>query len=214
MRVDLESPQAGIIEEAVRVIKGGGVVLYPSDTIYGLGCDPFNQRAVERLYELKQKKERKGFLVLVPNPSWVEKLTREVSSCGRRLQVDFWPGPVTILFLGNPSLPEGLLGAGGRIGLRCPASLFLRSWLRALGGPLVSTSANLSGQILAGSVADLRELFAAHVDLFLEAGDLENNEPSTVVDVTLDPPQIVRCGAASASVEAYLKAYSQNDKRC
>jgi len=203
MLVDLGSPDSAVIEEAMRTIQDGGIVLYPSDTIYGLGCDPFNADAVRRIYEIKGRDEGKGVLVLIPDLEWVDRLAAEVSSAAEHLMDQFWPGPLTLLFPPSPSVPSSVVGREGRIGIRCPDSPFLLAWMESLRGPLVSTSANLSREAIPKTLEALRGIFYDKVDLFLEAGELTARPASTVVDL-LGDPQIVRRGAGHQKIEAVL----------
>jgi L-threonylcarbamoyladenylate synthase len=209
MWVDLAAPDPGAIAEATRVIRAGGVVLYPSDTIYGLGCDPFRAGAVKQIFEMKRRKEDQGVLLLVPDRSWMSQLAEEIEPVTEYLAERFWPGPLTLLLQPSSSVPAHLVGSRGRIGLRCPDSKFLLAWLEALSGPIVSTSANISGTPVPEDLKTLRQLFQNEVDLFIEAGDLKETSPSTVVD-TVGAPGIVRRGCQIQEIE---KALSQFRKR-
>lgn len=203
MLVDLGSPDSAVIEEAARIIKDGGVVLYPSDTIYGLGCDPFNADAVKRVYEMKGRDEGKGVLLLIPGRAWVDRLAAEVLPVAEHLMGQFWPGPLTLLFPPSPSVPSSVVGREGKIGIRCPDSPFLKSWMESIQGPLVSTSANLSRKAIPKTLKTLRDIFYDKVDLFLEAGELAARPVSTVVDL-LGVPRIVRRGAGNQEIEGVL----------
>jgi L-threonylcarbamoyladenylate synthase len=208
MWVDLGSPDPGTIEDAVRITKEGGVVFYPSDTIYGLGCDPFHIQAVKKLYAIKGRDEGKGVLLLVPDLEWVDRLAAVVSPEAEYLISRFWPGKLTLLFQPSSRVPSSVIGRGGRIGLRLPDSRFLQDWMRSLSGPLVSTSANLSGSAVPQDLGTLREIFYEQVDLFLEAGELSAIAPSTVVDL-LGDPKILRGGEGQREVEAALAEFSK-----
>lgn len=181
------------------MIRGGGVVLYPSDTIYGLGCDPFRAEAVERIFRIKGRPEEKGVLVLIPDESYLKSFCRKIPRDAAKLMRRFWPGPVTFLFPARSDLPELLKGRGDKIGLRLPLSRFLREWMGQIPGPLVSTSANLSGHPPPEDPAEIKQLFHDQVDLILEAGRLAG-KPSSVVDLTVDPPRLVRAGENAAEL--------------
>jgi L-threonylcarbamoyladenylate synthase len=203
MWVDLASPDPATITKAANVIRDGGIVFYPSDTIYGLGCDPFQPRAVQKVFAAKGRDEGKGVLLLVPSRDWVTQLAVEIPSVVEFLIDRFWPGPLTLLMRPRSILPANVIGNQGRVGMRCPDSLFLHMWLKELSTPLVSTSANISGSAPSGDLAVLRSLFQDKVDLFLEAGDLPEILPSTVVDVT-NEPRIVRRGDRGEEVREAL----------
>lgn len=208
MWVDLRSPDPGTIDEAVRIIREGGVVLYPSDTIYGLGCDPFIPRAVRKLYSIKGREQSKGVLLLIPDLGWVDRLTAEIPPEAEYLINRFWPGELTLLFQPSAGVPPSVIGQGGRIGIRLPDSRFLQDWMKSLSGPLVSTSANRSGDAVVPDLETLREVFCEQVDLFLEAGELAERTPSTVVDM-VGYPRIVRGGAGEKEIGAALAQFGQ-----
>jgi L-threonylcarbamoyladenylate synthase len=196
MRIDPERPETALIERAVGVVHRGGVILYPADTIYGLGCDAFNAQAIQRLVEIKSRSEEKGFLVLVPSLSQIDALVESIPEKGLHLLEQCWPGPLTVLLKPAANLSPLLTGGGQKVGIRCPQGPFLAAWLEALGTPLVSTSANRAGEPYCGSLDRLHELFDNEVDLFMECGDLPERPPSTVVDLTRSPFSVTRPGSA------------------
>ena len=208
MRIDVLNPDAEVLAEAVRVVRRGGVVVYPADTIYGLGCDPFNPEAVSRLMALKGRDEGKGCLVLIPDNHWLDRLASEVPSAGRALCERFWPGPLTVVTRALSTLPGGIRSGRGTVGLRRPRNPFLEAWLELLESPLVSTSANRSGQPYVGDPTVLRNLFGPGVDLFLDAGELPQSLPSTVVDLTTSPFRVLRAGGEADAVRAELDRLS------
>ena len=205
MYLDLDSPSPEVIEKAAQVIRQGEVVLYPTDTLYGLGCDPFNEKTLERLFAIKGRPAGEGVLLLVPNYAYSEMFSDKIPNVFYKLAKAFWPGPVTFLLEGKPSSSRWLVGEEGKVGLRHPDLTFLERWMQAIPGPIVSTSANRSGEPPAQSLDALKELFRHQVDLLLEGGDIErNSKPSTVVDLTRDPPTIVRAGRWAGRVEKFL----------
>jgi len=201
---DLASPPPDIIEKAAQAIRQGKVVLYPTDTLYGLGCDPFNEEALRRLFAIKGRSEKKGVLLLVQDYSYAEVVSDHIPELFYELVKAFWPGPVTLLLEGNSSCSRLLLGEEGKVGLRHPDLAFLQLWMAAIPGPIVSTSANVSGEPLA-ALEDLKQLSDHQVDLILEGTEMEQpSQPSTVVDLTMDPPRIVRAGRWAGRVGEFL----------
>ncbi len=204
MRFDLASPSPEIIEKATQSIRQGELVLYPTDTLYGLGCDPFNEEALQRLFTVKGRSQKKGVLLLIPNLSYVAGVSDNIPNLAYEIAEAFWPGPVTLLLKGNSSCPRLLLGEKGKVGLRHPDLTFLQLWMDAIPGPIVSTSANRSGEPLT-ALEDLKQLFDHQVDLILEGEETrQEGEPSTVVDLTMDPPRIVRAGRWASRVGEFL----------
>ena len=193
-----------MIERAAQAIRQGKVVLYPTDTLYGLGCDPFNEEALRRLFAIKGRSETKGVLLLVQDYSYANAVSDHIPDLFYDLVETFWPGPVTLLLEGNSSCSRLILGKDGKVGLRHPDLAFLQLWMEAIPGPIVSTSANVSGQPLA-ALEGLKQLFDHQVDLILEGREREQpSQPSTVVDLTMDPPRIVRAGRWASRVEEFL----------
>ncbi len=204
LTLDLDQPDPQVIRRTVEVIRAGKLLLYPTDTIYGLGCDPFQPDALRRILELKGRASSKGLLVLVHSPAAALSLAVGVPSTFESLAARFWPGPVTFLLPAPSGLPELLVGKGGLIGVRCPSHSFLGRLLTDLDSPLVSTSANISGKPEPHSIAELRQLFKGKVDLFLDAGQLPKRQPSSVIDLSVDPPRLVRRGEQADEIERAL----------
>lgn len=206
MQFDPLAPHRQAIVQASHTIRNGGIVLHPSDTIYGLGCDPFNEKALHRLFQIKGRPTTRGVLILVKDLDWVEGLSDTIPQVFYQLAEEVWPGPVTCLLKGRRELLDPIVGEHGKVGIRYPDLPFLWRWMEAIPGPIVSTSANRSGQPAPRSVSDLRRLFYHRVDLFLESETTHlGSRASTVVDLTHHPPQIVRRGAGVQRVEGFLR---------
>ncbi len=204
MRIDLRNPDVGTLRDAAQTVRRGGIALYPTDTIYGLGCDAYQTESLRRLLLLKGRSREKGMLVLIRSLPQLEELARSVPPEAGPLLRRFWPGPLTVLLEAHPRIPTELQGEGGKVGIRWPSSSFLQTWLDLLQVPLVSTSANRSGQEYDGSPAVLRRLFGAGVDLFIDGGTLLPSRPSTVLDLTTRPFRIVRPGERESEIARCL----------
>ena len=205
--VDLSYPNPSILKKASLTIFAGGTVLHPTDTVYGLGCDPFSEDSIQRILELKKRTTEKGFLLLIPDPEWVPLLSSELPHDYSWLVNRLWPGPITFLLPASKSLPKSITGSQSKIGLRCPALPLLRLWLSQMKRPIVSTSANPSGLSTPHSTKRLDALFGDSVDLFIDAGELPKSLPSTVIDLCSATPQIVRKGAMYDQVCDLLKKH-------
>ncbi len=203
-RAALRLPEGGIPADfAARiadVVRSGGTILYPTDTIYGLGCDAFNAGAVERIMEIKRRPVNSPMLILVDSRAMVKRFARTISPLAGRLMERFWPGPLTLIF---DAAPEGLsphvVSADGGVAIRLPDHLLCREVIRLAASPLVSTSANLSGGPVIGDLDELRRLFLQEVDLFIDAGPLRSPAPSSVVDTREGKAKIVREGSIPAA---------------
>ena len=210
--VDTRKPEPDVIEAAVDVILEGGVVLSPTDTVHGLACDPRQPEAVRRIRDIKGRSAGKGFLLLIPGPGWVNSLAVTVPRGFQQLK-SLWPGPVTFLFAAGADAPPLVVGSEQKIGMRCPQHTFLQSWLRVLGQPLLSTSANRSGEAVPQSTEGLKRLFENSVDLLLLGREEIDLKASTVVDLTVSPPEIRRRGNGAAQVEEILSSAQKRETR-
>ena len=198
--LDPLSPATGkSIREAVACIRSGGVVVFPTRCLYGLGADALDPNAVERVFDIKQRPKDKPILVLVHQRSEVARFARRISSEARRIMEHFWPGSVTLLFDAKPGISSLLTAGSGKIGIRLCAHPVARALAEAADGPITGTSANLSGLTACADVSQLDPRIAAAVDLVLDAGPLEGGIGSTVVDVTGERPMILRDGAVPAA---------------
>ena len=176
------------------VVQAGGVIAYPTDTFYGLGADPGNREAVKRLFAIKGRKADQPILLLLFDRSGVNAWASSVTPSAERLMDRFWPGPLTLVFPAAAHVLPELMGGGGTIGLRVPGSGLTRDLLRALGTALTGTSANRSGGRDLRTADEVMAEVGDRVDLVLDGGPAAGDLPSTVVDVTTEPPRIIRQG--------------------
>jgi len=180
---------------ALAVLRSGGLVAFPTDTVYGVGALAFNAAAVSSIYAAKDRPVEKAIPVLIADPADLEKVSREVSEPVVRLATHFWPGPLTLVVLKHPDLPEAV-SATLTVGVRIPDHPVARSLLRAA-GPMAVTSANLSGQ---PSPSTAREVFAQlgrRIALIIDGGETPGGVPSTVVECVEAEPHILRAGPVS-----------------
>jgi L-threonylcarbamoyladenylate synthase len=195
-----QEEQAGaFLEEAGGLLLSGGVLALPTETYYALAVNPFDEAALARLFALKARPPEKPVLVLIDAPEMLSRLAREVPAAASRLMAAFWPGPLTLILPARPDLPGRLTGGTGTIGVRQPRQPLLCRLMAALGMPLTGTSANRSGQRPLTAAAEVAREFGAGVNLILDAGPCPGGPPSTIVDVTVSPPHLVRAGALAAA---------------
>ena len=187
------------------ITQRGGIVAIPTETYYGLGVDPFNQKAVDRLLAAKGRENGKPILVLIGSLEQLSSLVQVVSSVASILIDAFWPGPLTILFPAHPSLPRDLTAGTGLVGVRLSSCQPLRELLQRV-GPLTGTSANRAGAPPAQTAEAVQEALEDEVELIVDAGPTPGGLPSTVVE-TRESPRIIREGAIErAAIEATLGA--------
>lgn len=181
--------------EARRVLRSRGILALPTETFYALAVNPFDPAALARLFALKERPAEKPVLVLIAGPEMLFQVVREVPAAAIPLMTAFWPGPLTLIMPARPDLPPLLTGGSGTIGLRQPRQGLVCRLMTALGLPLTGTSANRSGQEPLTTAAAVTRELAGEVDLILDAGPCPGGLPSTIVDVTVSPPRLVRTGA-------------------
>lgn len=189
----LTTDDPGIVRAADR-IRSGGVVVYPTETVYGLGADPFNPVAFERIFSLKGREAEKGLILLIRGRPDLDALVANIPRTAEVLMDAFWPGPLTLVFPASPSLPEHLPGSSPTIALRMSDAPVASALLRHVGGPITSTSANLSGQPPARSAGEALDTLGGDVDLILDGGTAPDSRPSTLVDVSVPHPRVLRPG--------------------
>ena len=191
--MDLESD---VCTEAVECLKSGGIVAVPTDTVYGLGADPFNANAVQRLYMLKGRPDGKPIPLVLSSVDDVHRVAQNLPDYFFHLTDRFWPGGLTIIIEAKDLLP--ILTAGGNtVGVRIPNNPLLLKILQTFGGPAAITSANLSGEPPATSPQEIGEELASRIDMIVDGGKTPGPIPSTVYDISVSPPLIRRHGVIS-----------------
>ena len=186
------APTPDALREAARILRQGGVVAFPTETVYGLAADPFNPEAIRRLFAIKQRPYTKPVLLIVSSEDQLELIAAPLSDRAARCAHAFWPGPVSLVLDALEELPPEI-APHGKVCVRCTAHEVAASLCTAFGAPLTSTSANLSGFSPATSA---EAACLPGVDLVLDGGDLPPFSPSTVYDP--DARLILREGAVGA----------------
>ena len=194
LAVDADAPAPAAIGEAARVLALGGVVAFPTETFYGLGVAALDAAAVRRLFALKGRPESRPILVLVDDPERVDALA-EVSGAARALMTRHWPGALTLVLPARAGVPVELTAGTGTIGVRQPAHAVARALVTALDAPVTAPSANLTGAPPPTTAREVMRAFEDRIDLVLDAGATAGGLPSTVLDVTVHPPRVLREGA-------------------
>lgn len=181
------------IQRAEEVLKGGGIIAFPTDTVYGLAALITDAAAIEKLFVAKGRDFNKSIAVLVGDESQAEKVVVNVSPTARKIICRYWPEAITLVMEKNPDLP-GVLSPSNTVGVRMPNHAFALALLRVV-GPLATTSANISGQKNPITAQDVLEQLNGRVELILDGGACPGGVPSTVVDCTGSEPVILRLGA-------------------
>src|SRR5687768_17449985 len=182
--------------EAVRIIAKGGVIAFRTDTFYGLGADPLNRTAITRIRELKGREDDKPILLLVSDADEVDRFI-EQSEFFKMIARSKWPAPLTLIGYSRAEVPIELTAGTRSVGLRLPDDDRVRALVRACGGALTATSANVSGQPPARTAREVEYYFPEGLDLIIDGGESTAIEPSTVLDVSGSEPFLIREGAIS-----------------
>jgi len=193
--VDPGAPQRDAIQEAATWIRNGGVVAIPTDTLYGLACDPFRADAVSRLFAVKGRAAGQALSLIAADAAQVAVHLGAVPPLGARLAQRFWPGPLTLIVVAPASLVRDVTGDTGTVGVRVPADTVARAIAAACGRPITATSANVSGQPATSDPDDIERTLGDRIDLLIDTGPTRGGAPSTIVDVTSAEPRLVREGA-------------------
>ena len=180
------------ITVASRIVKKGGTIIYPTETVYGLGCDPFNIDAVNNLLEVKGRRT-KPFPILAANIENAKKAAY-ISLDGKKLAAKFWPGPLTLIFPKKPAIPDLVTFDQDSVGLRVPDNKIALQLIHLSGGLLIGSSANITGEKAPRSVQEISEELKDMVNVVLDGGITVQGIPSTVIDLTSGKPRILREG--------------------
>jgi len=187
-------------EHAAGVIARGGVIGFRTDTFYGLGADPFNQAAVQTIKVLKGREDHKPILVLISDHTQLERLILPQSDAFASMAERFWPGPLTIIGTAHPALPIEITAGSKTVGVRLPDDDKVRSLVSKCGGTLTATSANPSGAPPARTAAEVEGYFGDRIELIIDSGAANTDQPSTVIDVTGPDIKLIREGVIAWSV--------------
>jgi L-threonylcarbamoyladenylate synthase len=199
---------AGTRERAQGVVASGGVIAFRTDTFYGLGADPFNRAALRAIKALKGRDDRKPILVVISDASEAERFTTNRTRLFEAVSERHWPGALTLVALARSScVPEELTAGSGTVGVRVPDDDEVRDLVRACGGALTATSANLAGEPPARRAQQVARSFPTGLDLIIDGGAARGRRPSTVLDVSGEIPRLIREGAVSRrQLQETLKA--------
>lgn len=184
------------IPDALEVLKSGGLVAFPTDTVYGLGALAFDGKAIEQIYIAKERPDEKSIPILLADPDDLPKVAVDVTSIAVKLAARFWPGPITLIVPKHPDLPVAV-SSSPTVGVRVPDHTVARMLLH-YAGPIAVTSANISGQPSPVTAHEVLEQLDGRIALILDGGQTPGGIPSTVVNCLGEEPVIVRQGPITA----------------
>ncbi len=195
MKTIVEKTSKEAYKSAGEILKDGGIVAFPTDTVYGLGAVYTNKEAVTKIFEAKGRDEGKPLSILISDISEVSLLTDEISPKAKKLMEKYWPGALTLIFKKKDGIPDNVTAGGNTIGIRMPKSEAARNIIKEAGAPLATPSANTSGKRSAISAKDVLEDLDGKIDMLVDGGTADIGIASTVVDTTTEPLKILREGS-------------------
>jgi L-threonylcarbamoyladenylate synthase len=182
---------------AVRLLRAGKVIAFPTDTVYGVGASGFNERAIEQLYVVKARERGKAIPYLLADAKDLQSVAREIPNAARLLAAKFWPGALTLVVPASARVPKILIAGGDSVAVRVPNHSTTRALIDSLRVPLAATSANISGGRDPSNAQEALAQLDGRIPMILDGGATRANIPSTVIDVTVTPPKVLRVGAIS-----------------
>jgi L-threonylcarbamoyladenylate synthase len=197
IRIDPERIDRAAVQKAVSLLRREGVLVYPTETVYGLGGNALSRKVYDRVKGLKGGDRTGPMLVLIPDAGAVPSLVAFVPPAARILMERFWPGPLTLVMRTNPQFPPWAGDPGGTLGIRFSPDPVCRILLEEFGNPILSTSANPSGRVPARDAQEAVAYFEGNIDAVIDGGPRLSGVPSTVVDLSQDPPFLIREGAVT-----------------
>ena len=182
------------VEEAAAILRRGGLLAIPTETVYGLGADGLNPEAVRRIFEAKGRPQDNPLILHIPSADWLERYCEEVPHAAYLLAERFWPGPLTMILTRKPVVPDVTTGGLDTVGMRCPDHPVTLAILREADLPVAAPSANTSGRPSCTNAADVKEDMWGKIEGIMDGGPCAVGVESTIVDLTVDPPQLLRPG--------------------
>ncbi|MFL2639923.1 MAG: L-threonylcarbamoyladenylate synthase [Dehalococcoidia bacterium] len=201
------------IRAAAVVLRSGGMVAFPTDTVYGLGADAFNESAVKRIFSAKNRNKDHGLPVLISQIDQIKQLVNKLSKSEEKLIKHFWPGALTIVFNRHSKVPNIVSGGSDTIAVRMPSSEVALNLIEEFGGPIVGTSANRSGFSEAVSAEQAESEIGTWLDYLIPSDEICSGTPSTILDMTTSPPRILREGGVTAEEIFDFLGISSNDNQ-
>ena len=196
-RINPQNPQKRLIAKAVDILKIGGVIAYPTDTIYGFGCDILNKKAIQRIYQIKKRDRSKPFSFICSDLKNISEYA-QVTDYAYKTMKRLLPGPYTFILPGTKLVPKIMLTKRKTVGIRVPNNNICLAIVEALGHPIISTSVGWSGREVLSDPQQIEETFGSQIDLTIDGGILPN-QPSSIISLLDDLPEVIRAGLGEVS---------------
>ena len=199
VKVNTEIIEPDKIDRISAVLKAGGLIVYPTETLYGLGANCYSREAAKRIFSLKKRAAVKPLSVVISSLDMLKEIITEAPPELEAFTSRFWPGPLTVIFTASEKIPQELLGGGKTVGVRLPGSEWLRKLVNTAGFPVTATSANISGTKELSQAEEVISAFKGKVELIVDGGKTPGKLPSTVIELTSSRLTILREGMIPAS---------------
>ena len=197
ININPANPQERLLIKAADILKNGGVIAYPTDTIYGIGCDIYNKKALEKIYLMKGRDKRKPMSFVCSDLSHISQFAK-VSNSAYRIMKRCLPGPYTFILEASSEVPKMLMTKRKTVGIRIPDNEITLQLVKHLGNPIISTSANITGEDVISDPVEIDLFLGKFLDATIDAGILAG-DPSTIIDLTGNVPSLIREGAGDYS---------------
>ena len=194
VKLDPDKPDDNILEKVISAIKAGETIAFPTETFYALGVSAYSEAAIRKVYGIKGREQGKPLPLIIEGDSMLKEVTSKIPEIAHSLIEEFWPGGLTLIFKASPKVPSILTAETSTIAVRDSSHALARLLVTRAQVPLTSTSANLSGNESCSSAAEVEKQLGDVIDMIIDGGTTEGLLPSTMVDLTKTPPQVVREG--------------------
>ncbi|MGV8123843.1 MAG: L-threonylcarbamoyladenylate synthase [Candidatus Xenobiia bacterium LiM19] len=198
IEIDPDNPQMMNIKHIVKILQNGGLIAYPTDTIYGIGCDLFNKSAIEKIYQIKKMPRYKPLSFICADLKDIS-VYAQVSNTAYKIMKRLIPGPYTFILSATRMVPKIMLTKRRTVGIRVPDNNICLSIVRELGNPIISTSASVSKEEILSDPVEIEKTFGHSIDIVIDGGVLVS-EPSSMIDFTESVPKVVREGKGDISM--------------
>jgi L-threonylcarbamoyladenylate synthase len=192
--IDQNQIDISVIQKAADFINDGMIIAFPTDTLYGIGCDPFNIEAINKLFSLKSRTKQKPINLLIDSERQLNEIVEDLPDVTQLLIESFWPGALTLIFKKKKIIPSILTSNLPTIGVRMPNNQIILELIKKVKRPLAVTSANISGKPSTTNAKQVYENFRDKIPLILDGGETSIGKESTIMDLTVIPPKILREG--------------------
>jgi L-threonylcarbamoyladenylate synthase len=206
LKTGADSSEEQIIAKAAEILAAGSIIAYPTETFYGLGADATNEKAIQKIFAVKGRNFKNPVALIIGQPDDIHPLVQDIPETAKILMAAFWPGALTIVFSAADIVSPLLTAGSGKIGLRVSSHPIAQKIVQKIKRPLTATSANLTGMPECSLASEVAQQIGDKIDVIVDGGQTQGGKASTIIDVTCDPPVILREGAIGRkTIEKYVE---------